>query len=293
MAGGWGRRIAIGITGVVVGLLVIAILGVYGISEWRLSRSRAIPPQEITIPDDSAAIERGHHLATAISKCTECHGEDLGGRVMDMGPLGKLAASNLTSGTGGVGPKNDGAWVRAIRHGVRQDGRPLVFMPSMVFAALDQADLGAIIAYVKSVPPVDHALPPSRLGPIGRLLTVLKPERMLPAAGIDHSAPIPTVIPAAMTPEYGRYLAVTGGCTYCHGDNLKGGLREGPPDTPPSADLTPAGPMASWSEMEFAAALRTGQRPDGTILNPFMPWRATRLMTDEEIQAVWAYLRTL
>jgi hypothetical protein len=42
-----------------------------------------------------------------------------------------------------------------------------------------------------------------------------------------------------------------------------------------------------------STALRTGQRPDGTVINPFMPWRFTRLMTDEEIQAVWAYLRTL
>lgn len=292
MAGGWGRRIASGIA-VILGLVILLVIGVFGASEWKLRQSQAIPPQELQIPEDSVTIERGHHLATAISKCTECHGEDLGGQVMDMGPLGALAASNLTTGKGGVGPKNDGEWVRAIRHGVRPDGRPLIFMPSMVFAQLDEADLAAIIAYVKSVPPVDHALPPSRLGPIGRLLTVLKPQRILPATGIDHSAAIPTVTPPSLTPEYGKYLAITGGCTYCHGDNLKGGLKEGPPGTPPTADLTPAGPTASWSEADFAAALRTGQRPDGTTINPFMPWRATRLMTDEEIQAVWAYLRTL
>jgi mono/diheme cytochrome c family protein len=292
MAGGWGRRIGIGVAGIVT-LVVIAALGVFGISVWRLGRSQAIPPQEISIPSDSASIERGHHLVTAITKCVDCHGEDLGGQVMDMGPLGKLTASNLTSGTGGVGPKNDAEWVRAIRHGVRSDGRPLVFMPSMVFAELNAADLGEIIAYVKSVPPVDHALPQTRLGPIGRLLTVIKPDRMLPATGIDHAAPIPTAIPVAMTPEYGKYLTVTGGCVYCHGDNLKGGIKEGPPGTPASADLTPAGPMASWSEADFVTTLRTGQRPDGTIINPFMPWRSTRLLTDEEIQAMWAYLRTL
>lgn len=292
MAGGWGRRVAIGVM-ILVGLLVLTVVGVYGTSEWRLRQSRAIPPEELLIPEDSVSIERGRHFATAISKCTECHGDDLGGQVMDMGPLGTLTASNLTSGTGGVAPRNDGEWVRAIRHGVRPDGRPLIFMPSMLYSQLDGADLSAIIAYVKSVPPVDHVLPQSRLGPIGRLLTVTAPERILPATGIDHAAPIPTVTPPSMTPEYGRYLAVTGGCTYCHGDNLKGGIREGPPGTPLSTDLTPAGPMASWSQADFANALRTGQRPDGTTINPFMPWRSTRLMTDEEIQAVWAYLRTL
>lgn len=292
MAGGWGRRVVLGVV-CLVGLLLLAVAGVYGTSEWRLRQSRAIPPQDLLIPDDSVTIERGRHLVTAITKCTECHGEGLGGQTMDLGPLGKLTASNLTSGKGGVAPKNDGEWVRAIRHGVRPDGRPLIFMPAMVFAHLDAADLAAIIAYVKSVPPVDHALPQSRLGPIGRLLIVTKPERLLPATGIDHAAPIPTVTPPSLTPEYGRYLAITGGCTYCHGDNLKGGLREGPPGTPLSADLTPTGPTANWSQTDFATALRTGQRPDGTIINPFMPWRSTRLMTDEEIQAVWAYLRTL
>jgi cytochrome c553 len=292
MAGGWGRRIGLGIALLVVALL-LAVGGVYLASEWRLRQSRTIPPQDLSIPADSATIERGRHLATAISKCTECHGENLGGQTMDMGPLGALTASNLTGGKGGVAPKNDGEWMRAIRHGVRADGRPLIFMPAMVFAHLDNADLAALIAYVKSVPPVDHVLPPTRLGPVGRLLIVIRPERMLPATGIDHAAPIPTVMPPSLTPEYGRYLAITAGCTYCHGEDLKGGLREGPPGTPPSVDLTPAGPMANWSQADFANALRTGQRPDGTAINPFMPWRSTRLMTDEEIQAVWAYLRTL
>jgi cytochrome c553 len=278
---------------VIVALLVIAGLGIVGLSEMKLRKVHAIPPESITVPDDSASIERGRHLATAISKCTECHGEDLGGQVMEMGPLGAFTASNLTSGQGGVGPRNDAEWVRGIRHGVRPDGRALVFMPSMVFAALNQEDLGAIVAYVKSMPPVDHVLPATHLGPIGRLLIVLKPERMLPVEGIDHSAPVPTVLPPALTPEYGKYLTVTGGCTYCHGDNLKGGIQEGPPGTPPSADLTSSGPTAKWSESDFASALRTGQRPDGTSINPFMPWRSARLMTDEEIQAVWAYLRKL
>ena len=290
MASGWGRRFAI-VGGFIAAVLVIGAVTVYLVSEGKLRQTYPIPPETLTIPSDSASIERGHHLATAITKCTECHGEDLGGQVMDMGPLGALSASNLTSGKGGVAPKNDGEWVRAIRHGVRPDGRPLVFMPSMVFAALNAEDLGAIIAYVKSVPPVDHAIPPTKLGPVGRLMMLTDPGMMLPVVAINHAAPIPTVLPPSLTPEYGRYLVVTGGCTYCHGEALKGGIQHGPPGTPPSADLTTAGPTARWSESDFVTALRTGQRPDGTTINPFMPWRSTRLMTDQEIQAVWAYLR--
>jgi len=51
--------------------------------------------------------------------------------------------------------------------------------------------------------------------------------------------------------------------------------------------------MAKWSEEEFRQALRNGIRPDGSTINPFMPWRSARRMTDEEISAVWVYLRSL
>jgi hypothetical protein len=108
MAGGWGRRVALGVV-VLVGLLLLAVAGVYGASEWRLRQSRAIPPQDLLIPEDSVTVERGRHLARAISKCTECHGEDLGGQTMDLGPVGTLTASNLTSGKGGVAPRTTGS----------------------------------------------------------------------------------------------------------------------------------------------------------------------------------------
>ncbi len=69
-------------------------------------------------------------------------------------------------------------------------------------------------------------------------------------------------------------------------------MKEGPPGTPPSQDLTPSGDPGKWTEADFRKALREGLRPDGTVINPFMPWRLTKLMTDEEIAAVWAYLKT-
>ncbi|MEO8138771.1 MAG: cytochrome c [Gemmatimonadota bacterium] len=276
-------------------LLVVALAAVttvYAVSSSRLARRLAIPDEAITIPTDSASIARGAHLASAIGKCTDCHTENLRGQVMDMGPFGVLAARNLTSGKGGTAGWSDADWIRAIRHGVRPDSSVLVFMPSMLGARLNAGDLAAIIAYVRSLPPVDNELPASRMGPIGRMLITLKPGRLIPALGIDHSAPPPPAIPPGPTAEYGRYLTVVGGCVYCHGDDLRGGIKEGPPGTPASADLTPAGPMAKWSAAEFTTALRTGGRPDGTVIDPFMPWRLTRLMTDEEIAAVWAYLRT-
>lgn len=286
------RRLGIA-AAALLGCLILGIAIIYGISASRLSRVYVVKPETFNIPDDSATIAHGQHLVTSIGKCVECHTEDFGGRVMDMGPVGSLAAANLTRGAGGVGARSDAEWSRAIRHGLRRDGRPLVFMTSTMYAAMDADDIAAVIAYLKQLPPVDRTLAPTKIGPLGRLLMVTKPGRLLQAEAIDHEAAIPAGVPHEPSPEYGRYLMVIGGCTYCHGDNLRGGLKEGPPGTPPSIDLTSHGPLANWTEDDFRTALRTGVRPDNTTINPFMPWALTRLMTDDEIKAVWLYLRTL
>jgi cytochrome c553 len=292
MAGTALRRIGIAAL-VFVGLLLVLLLGIYAMSRSKMNRTYVIKAETLELKSDSATMAQAQHLVTAISKCVECHGEDFGGTTMDLGPVGKFHASNLTSGKGGVAPMSNAEWIRAIRHGVRKDGHPLVFMPSSAFAAMDASDLASVIAYLKQLPQVDRELPSTQVGMLGRFLIVYKPGRLIQAEGIDHEAAVPAGVPHQPSPEYGRYLAVTGGCTYCHGDNLKGGLKEGPPGTPASADLTSTGQLANWKEEDFRQALRTGVRPDNTVINPFMPWRMTRLMTDDEIKAVWLYLKTL
>lgn len=292
MAGSLGRWLGRG------AILLVALLLVGGTVVWVqsnrvIARRFEVPVDAIPIPTDSASIARGKHLASAITKCTDCHREDLGGQSMAMGPVGTFVPLNLTSGKGGVAPLSDAEWVRAIRHAVAPDGRSLLFMPSQAYNALSASDLGAIIAYLKSVPPVDRELPPTAVGPIGRLMIARNPGGLVHAAAVDHAAPPPAEVPAGPTAEYGKYLAVVGGCTSCHGPGLKGGIKEGPPGTPPSADLTMTGPLGRWSEADFRAALRTGTRPDGSAIDPFMPWRWTREMTDEEITAVWLYLKGL
>lgn len=286
----WVRRV---IAGLVV-LLLLAVALVWVQSNRQLSRQVDVVAEPLPIPTDSAALARGAHLASAIGKCIDCHGEDLAGTLMDLGPVGKFAAPNLTRGTGGRGNEFTIAdWVRAIRHGAGPHGRALLLMPSAAYAGFSEDDLAAVIAWVQSVPPVDSVLPPTRLGPVGRLILARSPEKLVAIVAMASAPPFPVPVPPGPTAEYGAYLVVPGGCTTCHGPGLKGGIHEGPPDVPNSADLTPAGPMAQWSEADFRNALRTGVRPDGTTINPFMPWRLTRLMTDEEITAVWLYLRSL
>ena len=286
------RRIVVG----VVALAVLAAGAVYAISSYRLSRRYAVRDSVPVILSDSATVERGRHLAFAIAKCADCHGADLGGRLaIDAGPVGQLIAPNLTRGRGGLGGQlSDAQFVTAIRHGVRTDGRSLRMMPASAFNQMSDADVAAIVAYVRSVPPIDRENSATVIRPLGRLLYVvgqlpiLSEAEMVPHSGIVRPAVVPGV-----TVAYGQYLATIGGCTGCHGPGLSGGHVPGtPPSFKPASNLSPTG-IGSWSEGDFFRALREGKRPDGTAIDPFMPVQFTALMTDAEIRALLIYLRTV
>lgn len=274
-----------------LGLVVVAAGVLYLLSGRALGKKYTVTPAAIAVTDDSATIARGEHLIKAVLGCRDCHGENLAGTTMAMGPVGRFAASNLTGGQGSRQPKTDAEWELAVRHGVRADGSPLVFMPSKAYSSLSDEDLAAVIAYVRSRPPVDNVLPALTIGPIGRMILATNPGQLLSAEVIDHGAAQAGRVPPGRTLEYGEYLTRVGGCTFCHGDALKGGLKHGPPGTPPSADLTATGPTAGWTETEFRVALQEGKRPDGTTINPFMPYRTYTSMSEEEVGAIFDYVR--
>jgi mono/diheme cytochrome c family protein len=279
-----------------VGLVLIVLAIVYGVSSRRLSRHYAITPAPVRIATDSATIERGHHLATAVAKCVDCHGENFGGLVVvDALPFGRFVGPNLTRGEGGRGGAlSDADIARVVRHGVKQDGTPVVFMPSEDFSKFSDDDLGALISYLRTVPPVDNTPPTSIFGPIARALLVTHKLPSLSAEVIDHEALMKPVTRPTDPLEQGRYLASVGGCVGCHGPTLVGGHVPGTPaDFPNAANITPAGAVGKWTEEDFLRAMRSGKRPDGTEINPFMPWKLTGKMTDEELHALWTYLRSV
>jgi mono/diheme cytochrome c family protein len=289
------RRVAIA-AGALVALLAVVACVVYFASERHVTRRYALVSETIPIPTDSASLARGRHLARAIAKCADCHTPTLAGQVfIDNPALGRFVPLNLTRGKGGLGSiLTDADWVRAIRHGVGHDGRALRIMPSRDFQDLSAADLGAIIAYAKSVPPVDNVLPPNSLGPVARALIVANKMPIFDAEISDFTSRAPvTVPPVGPTAEYGNYLVHTAGCMGCHGPTLSGGLIPGgDPAWPPAANLTPSG-LTAYDQASFASLLRTGVRPGGTKVKDPMPIQWTKEMTDDEITAVWQYLRTV
>jgi mono/diheme cytochrome c family protein len=284
---------------VVAGLLVliVAALGVlYVLSQRRIGKSYTVAGHDVAVPTDSAALARGEHVAN-LRGCIACHGEGLGGAVfIDVAPVARLHAANLTTGAGGVaaGYREAKDWERSIRQGVNPAGRALLFMPSHEFYGMSDDDLGALIAYIRSRTPVDRAFPDQSVGPIGRALFLSGKLPLVPAELVDHEAPRPTPPVPGVTPEYGRYLAAT--CTGCHGEGLSGGPIPGaPPEMAVPLNITPdtVTGIGKWTEAEFATAVRTGMRPNGIPISSDMPFKSFAHFTDDEIAAVWAYVRSV
>ncbi len=315
------KRVGI-VLGVLAGLILLSLVVIYFKSQARLTRVYDLPEETLPIPVDAASIERGQHIFR-FRGCQACHSQ--GGYInlseegqgpdshlslpsqdvphmegniyLDDPAIGRVIASNLTSGRGGVaGGYTDPGWVRAIRHGIRADGTPLLFMPSTEFYFLSDEDLGAVIAYVKSASPVDHELPRSTVSWTGRVVMTLVPAiTFIPAELIPHDAPRPVAPEPGITPEYGEYLTLS--CKVCHGLTMSGGPIPGFPSTwPPTPNLTfgPGSALPTWTETGFMDTIRTGVTPDGRkVRGEFMPWGSYKFMNDEEFKAVWAYLQSL
>lgn len=274
-------------------IVIIASLLVFvGIT--RVHKHYDIQPAAITLPTDQASLAVGEKWADTL--CSNCHRQDYGGQALiDEESIGiYIASPNLTSGKGGIGAVyTTEDWVGALRHGIRPDGTPLLGMPSNAFYYMSDEDLGALIAYLKTVPPVDNVLDESFLTPASYILSSLGFfGNFISAESIPHDIRPPMPEPG-VTAEYGLYLVRVGDCSNCHGAALSGG--QGPvPDSPPGPNLTPGGTLAGWTPEEFISTIRTGVTPYGRELNPdYMPWNEYQNLSDDELTAILLYLQSL
>jgi mono/diheme cytochrome c family protein len=289
------KWLGIGATGLFC-LLLLCAAWVYAASNRQINRQYSPGVSWITVSRDSASVARGRHLVHAVAKCGDCHGEDLSGTAFFDDPaFARVHAPNITSGRGGKGSVyTDEDLIRVIQHGVKRDGRPVMIMPADAYTHLSDGDLAAIIAYLRSVPPVDKEWPAPRYGPVGRALMAFGKMPVFAAASIDHERrdvrPRPDPDTTAV---YGRYLTLIGGCQSCHNPAMSGGeIAGGEPGSPPAANLTPTG-IDQYTEADFFRVLREGKGLGGRVITDFMPWKNSGRMTDSEIHAIWLFLKTL
>jgi hypothetical protein len=286
------------IAGLALGAVALtgAAYGGVQVSQFDTSMDKVydVPASPIALSTDAAVIARGKHLVESVAPCATslCHGGDLGGgKPIDIGPIGTFSGPNVTGANVGAA-YSDGELARLIRHGVKKDGRSVRFMPAQDFAWLPDADVTAIVSYIRSVPPVDRPNEATVVKTLGKVLDRRDQFILDVARRIDHTKR-ETVPEPAPTAAYGAF--VTRLCMGCHGEHLSGGHLPGaPPSIPIPLNITPdTTGLKDWTFEDFDKVMRKAIRKSGKPLDPFMPVEAWRNFDDVEMHAIWAYLRTL
>lgn len=255
----------------------------------------------------AALVERGRVLMNGVVACGNCHqargpqGQPLpdrglsGGEVIVDDAAMRAVAANITPDAGtGIGRWSDAQLKKAIREGVRPDGSIIgPPMPIEFYRHLADADLDAIVAWLRAQPPVANAVPKS----VYRI--PLPPSYGPPVKNVK--AP-----PASDKVRYGKYLADIGHCMDCHTPRAADGKLQtaqlgaggqpiaGPWGVSVSRNLTPhATGLKGWSDAEIARAIRTGVSRDGSQLKPPMAFDYYKTINDADMAALIAYLRSL
>ena len=260
--------------------------------------------------------ERGRYLVEGVAHCFACHsvqdykkrfgqpkpgtrgaGEVVKNEAFDGVPFpGGLAHPNVTPDKKtGAGTWSDAQFERAIRHGIGHDGRELLdFMPYAFFRSMTDEDVASVIVYIRSLPAVRNPLPKRSL-PFPVKVN-LHPE-MEPPLPVDASEQV----------KHGWYLVRIAQCNDCHTpSDVKGNARtdmmfgggarmKGPWGDVVTPNITPdPSGISHYDEMMFIKTIRTGRASGGVRqLNPLMPYSYFKNMTDDDLKAIFAYLRTV
>jgi mono/diheme cytochrome c family protein len=283
----WRVKLAGGVPTVLLTLLPGAgfVLAMVGYSQ--LNAVRPNPAPQLTAAITPQLVADGERFARP---CAGCHSST--GNLPLSGydsfsaeggpPIGTLWAPNLTPAQ--LADWSDGEIVRAIREGVGRDGRSLLVMPSSSFRNLSDADVLALVAYLRAQPALEPTTPPRQISAVGAILLAL-----LPGDFFSTQPPIvqPVVAPTrGPTAAYGAYL-VSLECQGCHGSNLAGAQRG--PLPAPSLTMLPQ----QLTVEEFVALLRSGTFPDGSPIGPNMPVKYLEKMSDDDYRAIYAHLERL
>jgi mono/diheme cytochrome c family protein len=299
-------------------VLLLLIVAGCGFAYLMFAFPKVPPAGAFKIEATPERLARGKYLSDHVVGCTTCHSKrdwtkfsgpidpetlGAGGDAFNLGPAGILYAKNITPAA--IGSWTDGELLRAVTQGVSRDGTPLFpLMPYPHFGALDEEDIHAVLAYVRSFKAIESTPKPRQLNfPLNLIV------RTIPAANTFGSRPATDDKVA-----YGRYMTKAALCTECHtpidgrgtplpGMEFAGGLElleTG--DRVRAANITPDANtgIGSWTEQQFIDKFKGFEKPTNVTLaeheraqNTVMPITAYAGMTREDLGAIYAYLRTL
>ncbi|OGU77146.1 MAG: cytochrome C [Ignavibacteria bacterium RBG_16_34_14] len=306
------------VLGIIIGILVLLVIA--GYIYLNATFPKVDPPMDVTVEITEDRLERGKYLAHHVTICLDCHSEHdqttfsytikpgtegKGGDKLDesFGFPGTVYMKNITPAS--LGSWSDGELIRAITCGVNKDGNALFpMMPYLGYNHLSQEDLYSIVAYIRSLKPIENKVPDTELNfPLNLIVKTIPLQNYTPKETVNKSDVL----------KYGKYLATIAGCEGCHtptdqGEPLPGmDFAGGEEFTLPhgvvrSLNITPDTEtgIGNWTKEDFIKRFKyydtdsTRNIPVGPEeFNTVMPWTMFAGMTEEDLGAIYEYLRTI
>jgi len=295
-------------------LTVLLAIGITFTIGWRpFFGPQARPLTARTFERTPQRLERGRYIANVLTGCMYCHtphdwnapglpflpGKEGAGEVEPYSDLpGRIVAPNLTPDPEtGAGLWTDDQLARAIREGVGHDGRALFpLMPYMNYRRMSDEDLASLIVYLRSLPPLRNPLPKTEI--------IFPVKYLIRGVPQPLTSPVPDLPSTASAVERGAYFAKMAGCGDCHTPQEKGrelpGMAfaggtafSGPWGYVVTANITPdPSGISYYDESLFLGVMRTGF-VKARKLSPIMPTSVLKNAQDDDLKAIFAYLRTL
>lgn len=310
----------------VVGGLVLVILALIagGLIWLSMKKPASRPASTEKIEPTPERLARGKYLVENVSSCLDCHSDHVsgyafpikpgtegqGGYVFDknIGFPGVVSAQNITPDPEtGLGKWTDGEVLRAMREGIDRNGDALFpMMPYEHYRLMSDEDAKSVVVYLRTLKPIRNQVPPKHLDFPVNFIAKFIPKPL--------DGPVTAPDPKTAHVEYGHYLSRIGGCYECHTPHddknqlvesrpFAGGWEmKGPWGRVHTANITPAPHtfMGQATKEQFIGRFRSFATFDAATApvpppgrNTVMPWIAFAKMTDEDLGALYDYLKTV
>ena len=299
-----------------LGAIGLVIIGVIGYVKFFLPDVAAAPYLEVDASPER--VERGKYLATNVAICMDCHSTrdwskfsgplvegslGMGGEYFgpEMGFPGTFYAKNLTPVN--LGDWTDGEIFRAITTGVKRNGEVIFpVMPYENYRKMDKQDIYDIIAYLRTLEPIENKIPTSEADfPMNLILNTIPVEAEFTSR--PHKSD---------QLKYGEYLTTAASCIVCHTPASKGKLDlqmayaggrefQMPAGMLRSMNITPDKKtgIGNWTQQDFVRRFKAYSQEEAVSsvkkedYNTIMPWTMYAEMDEEDLAAIYVYLQSL